>query len=42
MKSSAFATGRSLVALKATGTPVSDPAYQRGLKFLLNTQQQHG
>lgn len=42
MESNAFATGKSLVALQTAGVPVSDPAYQRGLKFLLNTQQQDG
>jgi hypothetical protein len=42
MESNAFATGKSLVALQTAGMPVSDPAYQRGLKFLLSTQQQDG
>jgi hypothetical protein len=31
-----------LVALQLGGLPVSDPAYQRGVKFLLATQQEDG
>ena len=42
LESAAYATGKSLVALQAAGLPVSDAAYQRGLKFLLSTQQQDG
>jgi N-acyl-D-amino-acid deacylase len=42
MKSTAYATGRSLVSMQVAGLPVSDPAYQRGVKFLLNTQQEDG
>ncbi len=42
MESDAFATGKSLVALQTAGMPVSDVAYQRGLKFLLRTQQDDG
>jgi ankyrin repeat protein len=41
-ESSAFATGESLVALHTAGLPVSDPAYQRGIKLLLSTQQEDG
>jgi len=42
MGSTAYATGRALVALQAASLPVSDPAYQRGVQFLLNTQQDDG
>jgi len=42
MPSTPYATGRSLVALQIGGLPVSDPAYQRGIKFLLATQQEDG
>jgi len=42
MQSSAFATGKSLVALQAAGMAVSDPAYRRGVQFLLKTQQEDG
>ena len=40
--SSAFATGESLVALREAGLLVSDPAFQLGIKFLLDTQQKDG
>jgi N-acyl-D-amino-acid deacylase len=42
MQSTAYATGRSLVALQLGGLPVSDPAFQRGIRFLLDTQQEDG
>ncbi len=42
MASSAYATGRSLVALNVAGLPATDPAYQRGVQFLLGTQQEDG
>lgn len=42
MQSSAYPTGKALVALQAAGLSVSDPAYQRGVQFLLNTQQEDG
>jgi N-acyl-D-amino-acid deacylase len=42
MESTAFATGESLVALHTAGLPISDHAYQRGIKFLLDTQQEDG
>jgi N-acyl-D-amino-acid deacylase len=42
MPSSAYATGRSLVALQTAGLSVSDATYQRGIKFLLDTQQEDG
>ncbi len=40
--STAFATGRALVALETAGLPVSDVAYQKGVRYLLNTQQADG
>jgi N-acyl-D-amino-acid deacylase len=42
MPSSAYATGRSLAALHTSGLPVSDAAYRRGIKYLLETQQEDG
>lgn len=30
------------MALQLAGMPVSDPVYQRGIKFLLDTQQEDG
>ncbi len=41
--SDAYATGLALVALnQGGGVPVTDPAYQRGLAFLLETQRPDG
>jgi hypothetical protein len=43
LKSDAWATGQTLVALRiAGGIPTSDPAYQRGIMFLLRTQFDDG
>lgn len=43
MISDAFATGQVLTALHNSGTvTASDPAYQRGVKFLLSTQLEDG
>ncbi len=42
MESNAYATGRALVALQDAGLPVSDAAYQRGVRYLLNTQAEDG
>jgi hypothetical protein len=42
MESTAYATGKSLVALHLGGLPVTDPAYKRGVKWLLDHQQQDG
>ena len=42
MESSAFATGRSLYALQAAGLAASEAAYQRAVKFLLDTQLEDG
>ena len=41
--SDAYSTGQVLVALhEAGGVPVTDPAWQRGITFLLNTQAADG
>ena len=41
--SDAYATGEVLAALhEAAGIPASDPAYQRGLRFLLKSQEADG
>lgn len=42
MSSTPYATGKSLVALHLGGLPVSDPVYQKGVQFLLGTQQENG
>jgi len=42
MESTAYATGKSLVALQIGGLPVSNPAYQRGVKWLLSHQEKDG
>src|SRR5262249_10474432 len=42
MDSNAYSTGRALVALQTTGFPVSHPAYQRGVQFLLKNQLEDG
>jgi len=43
LDSDAYATGTALFALhRAGGLSVSEPAYQRGLRFLLRTQQPDG
>ncbi|MDP9050070.1 MAG: ankyrin repeat domain-containing protein [Acidobacteriota bacterium] len=42
MQSTAYATGKSLVALSIGGLPVSNPAYQRGVKWLLSHQEKDG
>jgi hypothetical protein len=42
-QSDAYATGSALVALhQAGGLSTTDPAYQRGLRYLLKTQQSDG
>ena len=38
----AYATGQALVALHEAGMSVSNEAYQRGVKYLLNTQLEDG
>ena len=43
LQSDAYATGQSLVALKeAGGLSATDPAYKRGIAFLLKTQLEDG
>ena len=42
MESTAYATGKSLVALRLAGVAVSDPAYKRGVAWLLSNQQKDG
>jgi squalene cyclase len=42
MESSVYSTGRALYALQRAGLPASDPAYERGVRFLLRTQQADG
>jgi len=43
LSSDAFATGQTLVALAQSGAlAVTDPAYQRGVKFLMDTQLADG
>jgi Prenyltransferase and squalene oxidase repeat len=43
LSSDAYATGQALVALAESGAiPVSDAAYQRGVRFLLSTQLADG
>jgi hypothetical protein len=38
----AYATGQALFALNEAGVSVSDPAYRRGVKYLLSTQLEDG
>lgn len=43
LESDAYATGQALVALRETGQlAVTDPAYRRGVQFLLNSQFEDG
>jgi ankyrin repeat protein len=42
VESAAYATGIALVSLRTAGLPVSDAAYERGIRFLLNTQLEDG
>lgn len=43
VRSDAYATGSALVALNQGGDlPVTDPVYQRGVQFLLRTQEEDG
>ncbi|MBL0158565.1 MAG: ankyrin repeat domain-containing protein [Bryobacterales bacterium] len=42
MGSNAYATGKALVALQTAGLAVTDAAYQRGVRYLLRTQEQDG
>jgi squalene cyclase len=38
----AYATGLSLYALHVAGVPASDPAYRKGVAYLLGSQYQDG
>jgi len=42
MKSDAYATGQTLFVLRETGMPVDHSVYQRGVRFLLDTQLEDG
>src|SRR5262249_3366561 len=42
LESDAYATGEALYTLARTGTDVTDPAWQRGLRFLLEHQEDDG
>jgi len=42
MGSSAYATGKALVALHDAGLAVTDAAYRRGVEYLVKTQQADG
>jgi hypothetical protein len=42
LETDAYATGEALVALNSAGVPVSDPAYQHGIAYLLRTQVTDG
>jgi ankyrin repeat protein len=42
MESNPYATGLALVALRTAGLSASDPAYARGARYLLETQQEDG
>jgi ankyrin repeat protein len=42
MSSNAYATGKSMFALQAAGFAVSDPAYRRGMEYLLKNQMADG
>jgi len=42
MESGAYTTGLAMLALESSGLPISDPAYQRGVQYLLNTQLEDG
>jgi N-acyl-D-amino-acid deacylase len=42
MPADSYATGQALWMLQTSGLPTNDPAYQRGVKFLLQTQRDDG
>jgi N-acyl-D-amino-acid deacylase len=42
MASDAYATGEAVTILRRTGTPPADPVIQRGVAFLLRTQEADG
>ncbi len=41
-ETTAYATGKSLYALQIAGVPANDPAYQKGVQYLLRSQQEDG
>jgi squalene cyclase len=42
LSSDAYATGQALVALHQTGLAPTEPAYQCGVQYLINTQREDG
>ena len=42
MEPSAYTTGKALVAMRIAGVPATDPAFKRGVGYLLRTQQEDG
>jgi ankyrin repeat protein len=42
METSAYTTGEALVAMRTAGVPASDAAFQKGVDYLLRTQQEDG
>ena len=42
MSTTAYATGEALVALHRAGVPLTDPAWRKGVQFLLRTQTDDG
>ncbi len=42
MEPSAYTTGEALVAMRIAGVPATDAAFQRGIGYLLRTQQEDG
>ena len=42
LQSDAYATGQALVALREAGMAVRDPAYRRGVQYLLDHQMKDG
>ncbi|MEW6302075.1 MAG: prenyltransferase/squalene oxidase repeat-containing protein [Verrucomicrobiota bacterium] len=42
MESDAYATGQALFVLQETGTATKDAAFQRGVRYLLQTQREDG
>lgn len=42
MESGAFTTGLAMMAIASSGLPVSDAAYERGVRYLLSTQLEDG
>jgi N-acyl-D-amino-acid deacylase len=42
LDSDAYATGQTLFVLQATGSAIAEPAYRRGMHFLVKTQRPDG